>query len=89
MDYCVTESTLCEDATPRVETSVKDQLQVIEQKLYETDMTLKTIVDGLVGNQKLDDLVKEEKCMQETLFAVHGMADSCLGLSHKIKELLF
>lgn len=93
MDYCARESTTCEGTaveTPRVETTVKEQLETISKKLYETDLCLRSIIDGLICTSKKEDLIPmEEKCMQDSLFVAHQLTDDCMTMSHRIKELLF
>ena len=95
MDYCAKESTLysyCGEAveTPRVETSVKDQLGEITTKLYETDSALKSIINNLIGERCNEESpIKEERCMQDTLIQVNMLSEECMAMSHKIKELLF
>ena len=93
MDYCARESTINDcavDETPRLETTVKEQLETITKKLYETDMALRSIIDNLIGaREKEESLVKEERCLRDTLFTVHQLSDDCMSMSHRIKELLF
>lgn len=95
MDYCAKESTL--DAgcmvseTPRVETSVKDQLNDISKNLYETDLTLRSIIDNLIHPDGRADTpsTREEKCLQDSLMAVYDLSDECMAMAHRIKDLLF
>ena len=96
MDYCAKESTLnasCTDIeTPRVETSVKDQLNDISKNLYETDLTLRSIIDNLIHPDGMADIPstkKEEKCLQDSLMAVYDLSDECMAMAHRIKDLLF
>jgi len=89
MDYCAKESTICGMEAPRVETSVKDQLEVIEKKLFETYLTLANIINGLNGVEKPEEESHEKKCMQESLFAIDALSDHCVSLSHRVHDLLF
>lgn len=95
MDYCVRESTKndCIEEKiqgTRVETTVKDQLDTITKMLYETNLCLRSIMDGLIGTRdKEDSLVKEEKCMQDSIFTVNQLSEDCMVMSHRIKDILF
>lgn len=93
MDYRVCESTKNDcivDETPRLETTVKDQLEIITKKLYETDLALRSIIDNLIGaREKEESLLTEERCLRDSLFTVHQLSDDCMSMSHRIKELLF
>ena len=96
MDYCVMESTKndCVDEKiaemPQVETTVKDQLETITKMLYETDLCLRSIMDGLIGTrEKEDSLVKEEKCMRDSISTVSQLSEDCMVMSHKIKDILW
>ena len=93
MDYCVRESTINDcmvDESPRVETTAKDQLETISKKLYETDMTLRSIIDNIIGiREKEESTLNEVRCLQDSLFEVHKLTDECMAMSNKIKTLLF
>ena len=74
----------------RQETSVKDQLDEITKKLYEANLALKAIIHNLIGYEGDEDqLLNEEKCMRDTVLTVHKLADGCMGMSHRISDLLF
>ena len=93
MDYCAKESTRTENIpveNHRQETSVKDQLNEIAKNLHETDLTMRAIIEGMVGMQGNEEkLLNEEKCMQESLFTVNALSEGCMVMAHRIKELLF
>ena len=96
MDYCARESTKndCVDEKiaemSRVETTVKDQLDTITKMLYETHLCLRSIMDNLIGTRDNEESpVKEEKCMQDSLYTVNQLSEECMVMSHRIKDILF
>ena len=84
------ETPICEE--PMREIPMKEALNGIQKKLTEVDLCLMAIISGMIGAPNLNEEVqegREARCMQDQINLIDGLSDSLIGLSHRIKQLMF
>ena len=88
-DYRATASTLCEvDETPRVEMPIREHLVNLRKMMAETDAVLADLLFLILGSERPEDKCAEPKCMQEELYILENLADRCMGMAHRLTELI-
>ena len=87
MNY--TETPICGE--PMREVPMREVLCEIEKKLTETDICLMSIIENMTGapmpKEKAE--AREVQCMQDQIHMIDALSDIVMGMTHRIKELMF
>ena len=87
MNY--TETPICEEPMRKV--PMREVLCEIEKKLMETNLCLTAIIENMIGTPRPEEKAEnpEVRCMQDQIRMIDALSDSVMGMTHRIKELMF